>query len=210
MAGLGRRTHYRKHLTDKVLHDFPVPSRNECIAKVVATRGGNQFDILLALPADSKKTDGPRIPQLAILPTKFRKLVWVKRSDFVIVQTGGDDEDVAELEPNDVDKRKKDKGGVRYIINHILYKEQVKHLRSEGLWPSTDPEFDSIAPKDIESSTATGFQPGEKRVSDDGIVYEYGGDYDDDNADADLFINTNRIRNLALQDSSSDESGEDR
>lgn len=29
-------------------------------------------------------------PQLALLPTKFRKLVWLKRNDFVIVQTADD------------------------------------------------------------------------------------------------------------------------
>ena len=104
MAGLGRRTHYRKHLTDKVLHDFPIPSHDECIAKVVATRGGNQFDIVVAssssLSSDKNKngtedatttttTTTTRTPQLALLPTKFRKLVWLKRNDFVIVQTGG-------------------------------------------------------------------------------------------------------------------------
>ena len=85
MAGLGRRTHYRKHLTDKVLYDLPEPKSYERIAKVVATRGGNQFDIILAGTASTNV--------LAILPTKFHKLVWVKRNDYVIVETGFDDND---------------------------------------------------------------------------------------------------------------------
>ena len=66
MAGLGRRTHYRKHLTDSVLFDKPEPQENERIAKVVATRGSNQFDVLVASSKNSV---------LAILPTKFNKLV---------------------------------------------------------------------------------------------------------------------------------------
>jgi hypothetical protein len=75
MAGLGRRTHYRKHLTDAVLNDLPEPKEHGRIAKVVATRGGNQFDILL-----STTVEKVRSPQLALfLPTKFHKLVWVKR-----------------------------------------------------------------------------------------------------------------------------------
>jgi len=86
MAGLGRRTHYRKHLTDSIIYDYPEPGDNERIAKVVATRGGNQFDILL--PIDAKDADAQQPQgQLAILPTKFNKLVWVKRNDFVIVET---------------------------------------------------------------------------------------------------------------------------
>ena len=50
MSGLGRRTHYRKHLTDSVLYDYPEPASNECIAKIIATRGSNQFDIQIAKP----------------------------------------------------------------------------------------------------------------------------------------------------------------
>ena len=80
MAGLGRRTHYRKHLTDSVLYDLPEPKEDERIAKVVATRGGNQFDIILA----STEGGGNNPSGLAILPTKFHKLVWVKRNDYVI------------------------------------------------------------------------------------------------------------------------------
>mmetsp|Transcript_7181 Transcript_7181/g.15675 ORF Transcript_7181/g.15675 Transcript_7181/m.15675 type:complete len:309 (-) Transcript_7181:169-1095(-) len=100
MAGLGRRSHYRKHLTDSVLNDFPEPnpSEGERLARVVGTRGSNQFEIILSLPSSSSVStlnhgsDMKRIPKLAILPTKFRKLVWVKRNDFVIVRCGDDEE----------------------------------------------------------------------------------------------------------------------
>ena len=237
MAGLGRRTHYRKHLTDKVLHDFPVPSQDECIAKVVATRGGNQFDILVASTRTASSSDKnssskeattsttTRTPQLALLPTKFRKLVWLKRNDFVIVQTGGTDNDDDDDQDNGKTK-KETGGGIRYIINHILYKDQIKHLRSKGMWPSHDEEF-----ADTSGAAALEWQHPDnaehEKVADDGIVYEQqphdithsseneeeedddDDDFDKNDMDADLFVNTNRIVRLALQDSSSSSESED-
>mmetsp|Transcript_11441 Transcript_11441/g.32840 ORF Transcript_11441/g.32840 Transcript_11441/m.32840 type:complete len:216 (+) Transcript_11441:64-711(+) len=213
MAGLGRRTHYRKHLTDSVLHDLPEPDDDERIAKVVSTRGSNQFDIVLALygGADGAGIDEQqqqqRTPQLAILPTKFHKLVWVKRNDFVIVQAGGEDEE------NDVK-------GIRYIITHILYKDQVKHLKSKGLWPDDDSEFSSIDQTN-EDPVIQGENDNdgeEKRVDDEEDGQEDGGDDDDDDGivynsayddDDDLFVNTNRINKMTIEESSSDEDSSD-
>lgn len=177
MAGLGRRTHYRKHLTDEVLYDFPEPRQNECIAKVVATRGGNQFDIFVDGSEDSA-------PKLAILPTKFRKLVWLKRNDYVIVETAAEEKE----------KDREGTGSIKFIISHVLYKDQVKHLQSKGLWPKDNPEFEYTYKED---------EDGNDRVDDDGIVYEV---YDDDVDD--LMVNTNRLAKLTVQDSSSDEDSE--
>lgn len=163
MAGLGRRTHYRKHLTDQIMYDLPEPLENECIAQVVSTRGSNQFDIKLS---DSEVV-------LAILPTKFRKLVWVKRNDYVIAQTVDEEE---ENEDNNT-------GGIRYMITTILYKDQIQHLKSKGLWPEefqTDFQDEAI----IDPQT-------------DGIVYQ-----EDDNDDT-LFVNNNRLAKIVLEDSSS-------
>lgn len=186
MAGLGRRTHYRKHLTDSVLNDLPEPKVHERVAKVVSTRGLNQFDILVA--SDDSVVD--RKPQLAILPTKFHKLVWVKRNDYVIVETGDDA------------KNDDDESGIRYIISHILYKDQVKHLQSKDLWPLTDPEFQHDAEGNDEALEAP-------KEEDDGIVY--GNDYydSDDQNDDDLFVNTNRLARLEIQDSSNSESSDE-
>ena len=233
MAGLGRRTHYRKHLTDSVLYDLPEPKEDERIAKVVATRGGNQFDVILAATASSK-SEGGNISGLSILPTKFHKLVWVKRNDYVIVQTGidkqadgqnqddsdgkegGNDEDQEGniLETNNSDNP--NETGIRFIISHILYKDQVKHLVSKGLWPKHDPEF-SESGNDKSGPTT---DPDSKNGSDnddgivystedsdyvDGIVYN---EYDMENDD-DLFVNTNRIARLEIQDSDEEESSDE-
>lgn len=190
MSGLGRRSHYRKHLTDSVLNDLPEPGEGELVAKVLATRGSNQFDI--CTPSSLCE------PQLAILPTKFNKLVWVKRNDFVIVQHGGG--------------RDEDGGGIRFMINHILYKEQIKHLRSKQLWPK---EFDDVNEDDhlddhdeaqIHDNNSDSISD-ENQEPDDGIVYDHGYDGYDDM----LMANTNRVKALRVDDDSSSSSsdGED-
>jgi probable RNA-binding protein EIF1AD len=194
MSGLGRRTHYRKHLTDSIIYDFPEPGENECVAKVVATRGSNQFDIIL--PNDNVVDDDNQQParesHLAILPTKFNKLVWVKRNDFVIVDTAADDENNAT-----------DTGSIRYIISHILYKEQVKHLQAKGMWPKVDAEFATermgLSEQDVEDED----DHDKNADNNDGIVYDVGSDDDD------LFVNTNRIAALKVDDSSEEESSDE-
>lgn len=247
MAGSGRRTQYRKYLTDSVLNDLPEP--NESIGRhvglVIGTRGGNMFDVLVAAPPStsgtnnhsmaetlndcslrddnctggndsnndndnddandqrSSKGGGAEIPppstttaptmmttkdnddvrnnhppmmpiqhthvrrsntpQLAFLPTKFRKLIWIKRNDYVIVECGdavqvddnraGSGEDASLLRVGG--KSERDTAitttttmtsvgssgvGFRCVITNILYKDQVKHIKSRGMWPS-DPLF---------------------------------------------------------------------
>ena len=195
MAGLGRRTHYRKHLTDSVINDLPTPQEEERIAKVVATRGGNQFDVLLALSDDAVVcTTAERNPRLCILPTKFRKLVFIKRGDYVIVDVGG--------EANEPDQAGDKEGGVRCIVKHILYKDQIKHLKAEGLWPLHDPEFTvscEIAHNGPASTVSIEDQVVSEGQSQDGIVYDalYG-----ETLGEEVMINTNRLACLALQDSS--------
>ena len=286
MAGIGRRTHYRKYLTDSVLNDLPVPEDDERIAKVVATRGGNQFEIILANffskndnGDDDDNSNGAigsviRTPQLAILPTKFHKLIWVKRNDYVIVQTGiidaskkknsklgstdnNDDSSSSNSNSNiykdekkntimqkegnnDMKKKKYDaddvlmvatkETGIRFIISHILYKDQIHNLKAKQLWPEDDAEFfeggvimDSTKTRNNDEHTMT--KENDANTNDDnininydnrnsnntdagtniteedndhGIVYnEYNGENDHD-----LFVNTNRIARLEIDDDS--------
>lgn len=60
--------------------------------------------------------------ELAILPNKFKKLIWLKRGDYLIASTSTQD-------PNVVDS-----GKVKYLIKSILNKDQIKHLHDLGLW----------------------------------------------------------------------------
>lgn len=183
MAGAGRRSHYRKHLTDHVLNDLPVPTSSQRIAQVRATRGGNQFEIWV----EGKE-------QLALLPTKFHKLIWVKRGDYVIVDKG--DDILQELE-------EENSGGVRFMIAHLLYKDQVKHLVNEGLWPV---EFDQDKGEEKNSEKI------DKGLTNEGIVdyntTRHGFSYDYVEDDDDLFINTNRMVNLKAHDSASESDNE--
>lgn len=218
MAGLGRRTHYRKHLTDQVLFDLPIPNdETEQVGKIVATRGSNQFDVLLS--------DGKGSIVLAILPTKFRKLVWLKRNDFVIVESGiyedksgkdeillPDDKDAPFSELHEsAEEEAAERGGIRFMIKHILYKDQIRNLIEKEKWPEEDREFQTEVSlalmsnnnKDtIENNTAN------LTESSDGIVYDV--DYNDDTEDNDydLFVNTNRVAALQIDDSSSSEEDE--
>eukprot|EP00903_Cladosiphon_okamuranus_P020028 g18396.t1 len=115
MAGVGRRTLYRKSVTDDYLNSTPEPRENEEIALAQAPRGSNIIEIMLATGE----------PSLALLPTRFRKLIWVKRGDFLITSTSAGDFETSAGEA----------GKVRHRVEHILNKDQIKHLKKRGLWP---------------------------------------------------------------------------
>ncbi|CAN0591654.1 unnamed protein product, partial [Ectocarpus sp. 12 AP-2014] len=72
---------YRKSVTDDYLNSTPEPGENEEIALAQAPRGSNIIEIMLA--------NGE--PSLALLPTRFRKLIWVKRGDYLITSTSAGD-----------------------------------------------------------------------------------------------------------------------
>ena len=110
---------------------------------VYVFRGSNLFEVI---SADGKI-------ELSLLPKKFHKLIWVKRNEFVIVlRELGDSEEVAEcLEANS--------GKVRSVIQHVLTKEQIKHLVKSNLWP---PNFniDHKEASHIRSYTGADLLPG--------------------------------------------------
>ena len=65
------------------------------------------------------------VPALALLPTKFRKLIWIKRGDFVIVTPTS----------NDISNAVGSVNKCGYDVKTVLYKDQVKYLKSKELWP---------------------------------------------------------------------------
>jgi len=98
----------RKYVTQEVLDDFILPTEHQRIVKVVASRGNNLHEV--------ETEHGEKF--LASMPTKFRKNVWIKRDNFIIVDP---------IEEGDK---------VKAEIAHILYKEQIKHIQHEGAWPA--------------------------------------------------------------------------
>ncbi|TSK28117.1 Cathepsin F [Bagarius yarrelli] len=100
---------------------------------------------------------------LLSMPTKFRKNIWIKRGDFVIVDP---------IEEGDK---------VKGEINFILYRDHIHHLRKIGIWPKG---FD--AGQVGEQKEAQQDETKSKAQDEDE------GDSSDSEDEQDLFVNTNR------------------
>lgn len=123
--------------------------------------------------------------QLALLPTKFNKLIWMKRGDYVIVTESEGQFTTASGKQN----------GVSSLIEHILMKDQIHHIKKEGLWPKEWEESESVAVEKVEE---------EEEEQDDGEKEE--SDEDDSYSDFSLEGNPNRRRFYVESDDEDDES----
>jgi len=128
MSGAKRASKYRKSVTDEYINSFPEPETDEVIARVRGTRGANVFEVELVECSGAV----PQFVELALLPNRFRNVIWVKRNDYVIVKnvTGGSTDGSSSA----VDGAG-GPGGVQYEVQHVLSKDQIKHLKSIGKWP---------------------------------------------------------------------------
>lgn len=153
----------RKHVTREVIEDFRLPGEDEKIVKVKGGRGNNLHEV----------EDQDANVFLVSMPTKFRKNVWIKRGDFVLT--------------SNISEGDKVKGE----ITTILYKEQIKYLRAQGVWPAV---FD-VSPPTAEL---------------DGLTVNKDEDSEDEPCDDDLFQNTNRpVHDTSSEDSDSNEEDQD-
>lgn len=103
-------SHARKHVTNKILTENPVPLPTERIVRVVEARGSNQYQV--------EYPNGQKV--LCLRPSKFRNIVFIKRGDFLIIQP----------EPDDPQDRSK----IRSIINHVLFPDHIRNLKAQNLW----------------------------------------------------------------------------
>jgi probable RNA-binding protein EIF1AD len=199
MSGAKRRTKYRKHVTQEFTDSEREPVEGELYAQVIQSHGGNMFEVITS---EGKKS-------LARLPTKFQKLIWVKRGDFVIVTSATDEYETASGAA----------GRVTHFIEHILNGDQVKKLKrgltSDSVFSLNKPDAQEVAEKppsedldamkissgDGEEKNGGGAEDGQEDSSAAGYYYES----DDD--ESDLFVNRNRRQLSDDEDSSSD--GED-
>ena len=103
----------RKHVVKEV-DDLTIPTESQSIVRIVESRGNNLHEV--ADPAGDQ--------YLVSMPTKFRRNIWVKRGNFVLVEpiTEGDK--------------------VKAEIVRILTREHQKWYRAQKCWPK---EFDEIA-----------------------------------------------------------------
>nr|XP_048712288.1 probable RNA-binding protein EIF1AD isoform X1 [Caretta caretta]XP_048712289.1 probable RNA-binding protein EIF1AD isoform X1 [Caretta caretta] len=97
----------RKHVVKEVLEEYVVPSPQQQIVRVLGTPGNNLHEVETA--------EGTRF--LVSMPTKFRKNIWIKRGNFLLVDP--------------IEEGEK----VKAEINFVLYKDHVQYLKKEGLWP---------------------------------------------------------------------------
>eukprot|EP01114_Cavostelium_apophysatum_P005247 TRINITY_DN1601_c0_g1_i1.p1 TRINITY_DN1601_c0_g1~~TRINITY_DN1601_c0_g1_i1.p1 ORF type:complete len:176 (-),score=31.18 TRINITY_DN1601_c0_g1_i1:71-598(-) len=104
-------SHSRKHLTTNVLTSLPLPTENERIVRVSELRGANICEVELP--------EGDKI--LVQIPTRFRKLVWIKKGNFLIINR-----------PNNWDNLEYK---VKAMVQHVLFPDQIKNIKKEGLWP---------------------------------------------------------------------------
>nr|KAF6324431.1 eukaryotic translation initiation factor 1A domain containing [Myotis myotis] len=97
----------RKHVVKEVLGEHMVPSDHQQIVKVLRTPGNNLHEVETA--------QGQRF--LVSMPSKYRKNIWIKRGDFLIVDP--------------IEEGEK----VKAEISFVLCKDHVRSLQKDGLWP---------------------------------------------------------------------------
>lgn len=106
---MSRVTRIKHVLKEQENNEFDVPTENQTIVRVVASRGNNLHEVETPIEGDEHF--------LVSMPVKFRKNVWIKRGDFVLVEP--------------IEEGNK----VKAEICRILTTEHIKEFEKEGVWP---------------------------------------------------------------------------
>ncbi|XP_019725380.1 putative RNA-binding protein EIF1AD [Hippocampus comes] len=154
----------RKHVVKEVLGDFVVPGENQQIVKVTGSRGNNLHETVTA--------QGETF--LVSMPTKFRKNIWIKRGDYVIVDP--------------IEEGEK----VKAEISSILYKDHIVYLQEHHLWPEgfvienkpgqQKDEENNTEEKDQEEASASDNED-DLFVNTNRCTYQYSESEDDEDSD---------------------------
>uniref|UniRef100_A0A8C6VJG9 Probable RNA-binding protein EIF1AD n=1 Tax=Naja naja TaxID=35670 RepID=A0A8C6VJG9_NAJNA len=160
----------RKHVVKEVLEEYVVPSERQQIVRVLGTPGNNLHEV--------ETPEGTRF--LVSMPTKFRKNIWIKRGDFLLVDP--------------IEEGEK----VKAEISFVLYKDHVQYLKKEGYWP--DAFLGDV--KGTQSNTKESREGVQSTPRSSG-------EEDSEDDDTDLFVNTNRITYDFMESDESSESEEE-
>jgi len=133
-------SHSRKHLKTTVLTSLPLPSETERIVRVTELRGSNICEV--ELPSRER--------MLVQIPSRFRKFVWIKRGNYLIVNR-----------PTNWDNLQYK---VRSLVQHILFPDQIKNIKKEGLWPI---EFQEVLPVSSNGGVSSVIQGKQRHEYDD-------------------------------------------
>ena len=115
------------HLSEKektlLQQAMPLPeaAAGDTVVRIVCVRGGNVLEVC----------DASGCSSLALLPTRFKNVIWVKRGDFLIAAT--------HVQDGEANASK-----MKFIVTHVLYPEQIKHIKKHDLWREL-PRGDSFA-----------------------------------------------------------------
>ncbi|XP_061785132.1 cathepsin F [Nerophis lumbriciformis] len=159
----------RKHVVKEVLGDFVTPAENQQIVRVTGSRGNNLHETVTH--------QGQMF--LVSMPTKFRKNIWIKRGDYVIVDP--------------IEEGEK----VKAEISSILYKDHIEYLQKCHLWPEGFTKEDQ-----------TNQKPDQKDHTEKKEEEEEDSARDSEDDETDLFVNTNR-NTYQYSESEEDEDIED-
>ena len=122
MSRVTRLKHVKRELDED---DLSLPTESQQIVRVVSSKGNNLHEVE---PSDGSEN------YLVTMPNKFRKNVWIKRGNFLLVEP---------IQEGDK---------VKAEIVRILTNEHQKEFIKEGIWPkaftkkrehSSDDEDDS-------------------------------------------------------------------
>ncbi|KAH8273581.1 hypothetical protein KR018_002270 [Drosophila ironensis] len=120
----------RKHLMKEMMEDdFALPTEQQKIVRVVSSRGNNLHEV------ETDRADEENF--LVSMPNKFRKSMWVKRGDFLLIEP---------IEEGDK---------VKAEICKILTSEHVKEFTKAGIWPdrfAKKPAPEEMPPQSQEDS----------------------------------------------------------
>lgn len=164
----------RKYVRREAVEDEVKPTEDQMIVKVTCGRGNNLHEV--------ETCEGSKF--LVSMPTKFRKSVWIKRGDFVVV------EPIAEGVK------------VKAEIVHILYSMQIKSLKEQDMWPTGFSETHSTR------APAPAPPPGDPLITQQ-VGGERESSSEEEEDDSDLFKNTNHPPPLEILETSSSEEDSD-
>lgn len=160
----------RKHVVKEVLGEHMVPSDHQQIVKVLRTPGNNLHEVETA--------QGQRF--LVSMPSKYRRNIWIKRGDFLIVDP--------------IEEGEK----VKAEISFVLCKDHVRSLKKDGRWPEA---FSEVAEKPNNMNRQSQPElPAETKSS---------GEESGSEDDSDLFVNTNRRQYHESEEESEEEEEEE-
>ncbi|KYQ93909.1 hypothetical protein DLAC_05314 [Tieghemostelium lacteum] len=109
-------SHSRKHVKEQFKSQIELQNGHSII-KVIDLRGGNTIEV--QYPSGHC--------HLAMIPSKFNKIVWIKKGNYAIIDQIEDQSNIS--------------SGIQACVVNILNKDNIKDFQKSNQWPK---EFETI------------------------------------------------------------------